>query len=54
MASSPSSEQPKVVGPFVMCEVQHFVQPFNAKGTCWGEKKRVETLQSFIKKHTLD
>jgi hypothetical protein len=41
----------KVVGPFVVtCEVQHFVQFFNVKGTCWGQKKRVETLQSFIKK----
>jgi len=55
MASIPSNQQQKVVQPFVTCEVQHFVQPFNVKGTCWGRKKKeVETLRSFIKKHTLD
>jgi hypothetical protein len=53
MASSPSSQGQKVVRRFVTCEVEHFVHSVNVKGTCW-EKKRVETLQSFIKKHTLD
>jgi len=39
MASSPSSQGQKVVGPFVTCEVQHFVHSFNVKGTCWKKKR---------------